>query len=198
MRSVVVLIGLAGAACSEADESSPSAEADGGPKAPVAVELRAGYFTYEGEPLKPLEPGGVLPVRLASQGGYAAFVGARVTGLGPGPVGMAAELTDPATGALLVADARTVRLDPAADGAPGVEPSGEDAADFLHLVACPNYGKRMVHGLEWKLTLRMDDPRWTGETAIVVVPTCAAGSRYLRCVCECEPDYFFAKCGAPH
>ncbi len=185
-------------ACSDPAVSTPPPDHDSGPPAPVAVELRPGYFTFEGEPMKLLSAGAVLPVRLASQGGYAAFVGARVIGPQPGPAGMVAELIDPTTGEVLVSNARKVRLQAAPGGAEGVQPGPDDSADFLHLVACPNYGTRMVHGLPWELALRMDDPRFTGEATIAVVPTCMQGSRYLRCVCECEPGYVFAKCGAPH
>lgn len=197
-RHLGALVPWVAVACSDPSVSLSPVSADSGPPMPVAVELRPGYFTFEGEPMKLLSAGAVLPVRLASQGGYAAFVGARVIGPLPGPVGMVAELIDPTTGEVLVSNARKVRLQAAPGGAEGVQPGPDDSADFLHLVACPNYGTRMVHGLPWKLALRMDDPRFTGEATIAVVPTCMQGSRYLRCVCECEPGYVFAKCGAPH
>lgn len=189
------------AACSEPGASG-SAElgraADAAVVPPEPVELEAGFFTVEGEALTLLADGDQLPVRIAAQGGYAAYAGARIRGLEAESARVVAELVDPTSGEVLVSDSRTLKLVADADRPDQVEPPGEDSANFLHLLACPNYGDRMVHGLPWTLSVRMDDPRWVGSTSVTVVPFCAPGSRFLTCVCECEPGYVFAKCGSVH
>jgi hypothetical protein len=191
---VAVMLLLSLTACGENPVKAAS-EPDAAPLPPQAVVLLPGFFTYEGEPLQLLEDGDPVPVRLAAQGGYAMFAGARILDLEPSPVRMGAALIDPTTDETLVSDTRTIETlaVPA-----GIEPDPQSNANFLHLVACPNYGTRMVHGLDWTLKIWMDDPRYEGSVTVRVVPKCNPGSRFLKCLCECEPGYYFAKCGAAH
>ncbi|MBK7581252.1 MAG: hypothetical protein IPI67_13690 [Myxococcales bacterium] len=186
-------------ACSESEGASVgTARPDASALPPKPVEVQPGFFTVQGEPLRLLADGDDLPVRLASQGGYAAFAGARVAGMPPGAVHMTAELIDPTTEQILVSDTRVVKLEPTPDASEKVEPPSEDNSNFLHLVACPNYGERMVHGLEWRLVVRVDDDEYVGAASVNVVPRCTYGSRFWQCLCECQPGYVFGKCGAPH
>lgn len=194
LRFLALGLSLSLAACREDPVYSESVP-DAAPAPPEPVVVRPGFFTVEGEPLQLLEDGDTVPVRLAAQGGYAMFVGARIADLPPAPIRLAAELIDPSTNQALVSDSRVVELLSVPDG---VEPDPQTNYNFLHLVACPNYGTRMVHGLDWTLKVSVDDPRYTGSASVTVVPKCNPGSRYLRCLCECEEGYVYAKCGALH
>ncbi len=180
----------------ESAEDAPDAAKSYGP-----VLLRPGYYVAETLPIVLVSDGDSVAVRFAAQGGYAMFVGARVSGLDLGPARIASELVNPEDGKALVADARLVELVATTDGSGEVEPDFQSSANFSHLVPCPNYGDRPVHGVEWLLNLKMSDPKIDERSASVsvkVIPTCAQGSRYLKCLCECEPGYVYAKCGAQH
>ncbi|MBK7582398.1 MAG: hypothetical protein IPI67_19630 [Myxococcales bacterium] len=75
-----------------------------------------------------------------------------------------------------------------------MEPPFEDT-NFLHLVACPNYGERGAWA-QWRLVVRMDDASTIGAASVNVVPRCTYGSSGGACVVP--PGYVFGKCGAPH
>lgn len=163
------------------------------------VTVRPGYYEAETLPITLVSDGDPVMLRFAPQGGFAMFVGARVSGLDAGPAEVASELVNPDDGVALVFDARSVELIPSTDASGDVEPDPQSSVNFSHLVPCPNYSSRAVQGVEWLLNLSMADPRAearSGTSSVRVLPTCAPGPRYLQCVCECEPGYSFAKCGA--
>ncbi|GMV17567.1 MAG: hypothetical protein AMXMBFR56_57910 [Polyangiaceae bacterium] len=165
------------------------------------VVLQPGYYTAETLPMIPVADGDPVTVRFASQGGYVIFAGARAQGLDPGPARIDSALIDPDTGVALVVDARVVELIPSADGSGAVEPDFQSSANFSHLLPCPNYGARPVTTADWTLSVKLADPKVearSGSASIRVKPTCAPGSRYLNCVCSCEPNYYLGKCGAEH
>jgi hypothetical protein len=187
--------------CSEPRaESSSVAEPDAAvSRAFRAISVTPGFYTAESQPLQLLADGDDVSIRLASQGGYVMFIGARVNGLEPGPGRLQAELINPETGEVFVSDSRVVQLVVSPDGSGDVEPDSRSASQFAHLLACPNYELRPVHGLDWLLVVRAGPPDGRlGRAVRTVRPICAAGPRYENCVCECQPEYFFGKCGAPH
>lgn len=194
---------LAGSGCGarSLDESTAAPPSGDAATAWPPVVVQAGYFLAEGSPITLVSDGDPVAVRFASQGGYAMFVGARVRGLDPGPVRIATELVNPEDGEALVSDARDVRFVPSLAEAGAVEPDSESSADFSHLVPCPNYGARPVHGIPWALRVQVSDPeaaQRSGAISVSVIPTCSAGSRYAQCLCQCQPDYVLGKCGAEH
>ncbi len=165
------------------------------------VVLRPGYYKAETFPITLVSDGDPAAVRFASQGGYAMFVGARASGLAPGTAEVASELVNPENGQALVFDARPIEVLESTDGSGDVEPDFQSSSNFSHLVPCPNYGARPVNGVEWILTLKMSDPKVearSGSVSVKVIPTCVPGSRYLNCLCACEPKYYLGKCGAEH
>lgn len=201
LLAIAVSVGLPG--CTErAAERDPGSNGDAGGATPWdPVVLRPGYYKAETFPIVLLSDGDAAMVRFASQGGYAMFVGARASGLEPGTARVASELVNPEDGQALVSDARAIEVLESADGSGEIEPDFQSSANFSHLVPCPNYGTRPVNGVEWILKLKMSDPEVdarSGSVSVRVTPTCAQGSRYLKCLCECEPNYYFAKCGAQH
>lgn len=200
---VLILSALLGGsmACSSEpadDSAAPDGATDVTPLAPLSVD--PGFYLYESAPIQLLADGDPVTIRLASQGGYVMFVGARVGGLEPGFARLAAELVNPETNEVFVSDSRTVQFVAATDGSDAVEPDARDVSQFAHLLPCPNYGFRTVHGLPWLLNVTVGEPGVTssGSSARTVIPMCAEGPRYENCVCECQPEYFFGKCGAPH
>jgi hypothetical protein len=205
LRTLVPLIfvaALGGTACSDSDPVA-SAVPEAGPALPgrpTWLTIEPGFYTGESEPFQPLSDGDPVMIRLASQGGYVMFIGGRTDGLQPGFALAEAELINPDTGEVFVSDSRTVQFVSDEDGTGAVEPEAESASQFLHLLPCPNYELRVVHGLKWVLTvaIRALDGSSVGQATRTVVPTCAPGPRYENCVCECQPEYFFGKCGAPH
>lgn len=195
-----IALALNAYACSEPAHEESSLDL-GPDSAPVPLMLRPGYYIGETDTIQFLFDGDELPVRLATQGGFASFVGARVDGLEPGAAEITAELVNPDTSKAFVTDTRMVELLKSPDGSGEVEPDASSTSNFSHLLVCPNYEARPVHGLEWILNLRMNDPsakNHEGSASVRVIPTCMPGFRYEQCVCECEPFYVFEKCGAPH
>lgn len=129
------------------------------------------------------------------------YIGARITGLDPGPAGIATELVNPDTSAVFIVDSRMVELFEAPTESGAVEPDSNSSSNFSHLLPCPNYEERPVEGVDWTLNVEMSDPDapdHLGSASVRVRPTCAPGLRYEQCVCECKPWYVFEKCGAPH
>jgi hypothetical protein len=203
VQSLALTLSLGLAACTESTDGEGSFEPDapGLARGWEPVELQPGYYTAETLPLNPVRDGDPVTVRFASQGGYAIFAGARVFGLRAGRGELASALVNPEDGVALVADARDIELVPSADGSGAVEPDFQSSANFSHLVPCPNYGARPVHGVEWLLRVTLRDPELVGRAGsaeVRVVPLCAPGSRYQNCRCACEPDYVLGKCGAEH
>ena len=198
---VVETTSLGACACSP-DERDPSRATDGSADVGPAVELtvRPGFYIAQTMPIELLEDGDPVTVRLASQGGYVMYIGARVQGLAPGKARLSAALVDPESGEPFVWDERSVELVASPDGSASVEPDARSVSQFAHLLPCPNYEFRPVHGWEWLLEVEVSDPVTGsfGASSTIVVPTCAAGPRYENCVCECQPQYYFGKCGLPH
>lgn len=201
MLAIALSTGLP-ACTAHAGKEDPDSNGDsGGATSWDPVVLRPGYYKAETFPITLLSDGDPITVRFASQGGYAMFVGARASGLAPGTARVASELVNPEDGQALVSDARAIEVVESADGSGDIEPDFQSSSNFSHLVPCPNYGTRSVNGVEWILNLKMSDPEVearSGSVSVRVIPTCAQGSRYLKCLCECEPNYYFAKCGAQH
>lgn len=175
-------------ACTEraSEEPAGSNGGSGGATSWDPVLLRPGYYQAETFPSTLVSDGEPITVRFASQGGYAMFVGARASGLEPGTARVASELVDPEDGRALVFDGRMIEVVESADGSGDVEPDFQSSSNFSHLVPCPNYGTRPVHGVEWILGLKMGDSKVdarTGSVSVKVIPSCAEDSRYLNCLC---------------
>lgn len=199
-RLLLAITLLAGCTERLGDEGTSRA-GSGGATTWGPVTLRPGYYNAETLPIVMLADGDPATVRFASQGGYAMFVGARASGLDAGPALVRSELVNPEDGVALVSDARPVELIPSSDGSGDVEPDNQSSASFSHLVTCPNYSSRPLNGVEWILNVTLSDPlaaERSGTSSVRVLPTCAPGSRYLNCLCQCEPSYYLGKCGAEH
>ncbi len=170
------------------------------PQDPAAIEVTpAMYFSTMGTmALVPVKEGDAIDLTRPPQGGYVLFIGAQVRHLNERVVELRGRLRNPAGGALVGEDARTVTLMPTAEDPAVFAPDLRSFATVANVPICPSVGTLDLYDRPYILEVVVTElqSQRKGSTQRTVLPSCRQTDPAEKklCQCECAANYAINKC----
>jgi hypothetical protein len=163
-----------------------------------ALDVVPGVYDNTALTLTDLNDGDLISLIRPPQGGFVLFLGARVRGLHDASVELRGRLLDPATGALLTEEGRTVDLLPSAGDPSLFVPDLRSYTNVSNVPVCPSSlpGDHYGHEVTVEVVVTEKISGRAGGAQRRATPSCRQTdpTQLQLCQCECAAGFMLGKC----